>query len=95
MISKKVNPESGVPLSCLPAYFEAYDAYAQRVDNEVTSSWLLAQALFGLSIWNINIDKAILDNINTSIDIDKDNLENIDIYIDMDYLGNIGIDIDL
>lgn len=33
----KVNPESGVPLSCLPAYFEAYDAYAQRVDNEV--SW--------------------------------------------------------
>lgn len=34
----KVNPESGVPLSCLPAYFEAYDAYAQRVDNEV--SWV-------------------------------------------------------
>merc|ERR1719220_2707083 len=33
----KVNPESGVPLSCLPAYFEAYDAYAQKVDNEV--SW--------------------------------------------------------
>merc|ERR1711971_491049 len=27
-----------VPLSCLPAYFEAYDAYAQRVDNEV--SWV-------------------------------------------------------
>jgi len=34
----KVNPESGVPLSCLPAYFEASDAYAQRVDNEV--SWV-------------------------------------------------------
>merc|ERR1712180_547388 len=34
----KVNPESGVPLSCLPAYFEAYDAYAQRVDHEV--SWV-------------------------------------------------------
>merc|ERR1712032_650230 len=34
----KVKPESGVPLSCLPAYFEAYDAYAQRVDNEV--SWV-------------------------------------------------------
>ena len=34
--NSKVNPESGVPLSCLPAYFEAYDAYAQRVDNEVT-----------------------------------------------------------
>ena len=32
----KVNPESGVPLSCLPAYFEACDAYAQRVDQEVT-----------------------------------------------------------
>ena len=31
----QVNPESGVPLSCLPAYFEAYDAYAQRVDQEV------------------------------------------------------------
>ena len=31
----QVNPESGVPLSCLPAYFEAYDAYAQRVDHEV------------------------------------------------------------
>ena len=35
-LTLKVNPESGVPLSCLPAYFEAYDAYAQRVDNEVT-----------------------------------------------------------
>jgi len=34
----KVNPESGVPLSCLPAYFEACDAYAQRVDQEV--SWV-------------------------------------------------------
>jgi len=34
----KVNPDSGVTLSCLPAYFEAYDAYAQRVDNEV--SWV-------------------------------------------------------
>ena len=31
----QVNTESGVPLSCLPAYFEAYDAYAQRVDHEV------------------------------------------------------------
>merc|ERR1719220_1956693 len=34
----EVKPESGVPLSCLPAYFEAYDAYAQRVDQEV--SWV-------------------------------------------------------
>ena len=33
----QVNPESGVPLSCLPAYFEAYDAYAQRVDHEVAN----------------------------------------------------------
>jgi len=37
----RVNPESGVPLSCLPAYFEAYDAYALRVDNEV--SWVNAE----------------------------------------------------
>jgi hypothetical protein len=41
---------------------------------------------------NIDIDKAILENIDIAIDIDKDNYENID--IDKDYLENIDIDID-
>jgi hypothetical protein len=31
----KVLPSSGVTLGCLPAYFEAYDAYADRVEAEV------------------------------------------------------------
>ena len=43
---------------------------------------------------NIDIDKAILENIDIAIDIDKDNYENIDIDIDKDYLENIDIDID-
>jgi len=33
-----LKPESGVTPGCLPAYFEAYDSYAQRLDNEV--SWV-------------------------------------------------------
>jgi hypothetical protein len=41
---------------------------------------------------NIDIDKAILENIDIAIDIDKDNYENIDIDIDKDYLENIDID---
>ena len=43
---------------------------------------------------NIDIDKAILKNIDIDIDIDKVILENIDIDIDMVILENIDIDID-
>ena len=51
---------------------------------------------------DINIDKAILENIENidkenleNINIDKDILENIDIDIDKGILGNIDIDIDI
>ena len=30
-----VKKDSGVTAACLPAYFEAYDAYLQRLENEV------------------------------------------------------------
>lgn len=39
--SYSLLPTSGVPLSCLPAYFEAQDAYAQRIENEAT--WLASE----------------------------------------------------
>jgi len=31
-----VNPSSGMTSSCLPAYLEAYDAYTQRVENDIS-----------------------------------------------------------
>jgi len=34
----RMNPNTGIPASCLSAYFEAYDSYAQRMENEIT--WL-------------------------------------------------------
>ena len=40
---------------------------------------------------NIDINKAILENINIGIDIDKDIFENIDIDIDKDILENVDI----
>ena len=43
---------------------------------------------------NIDIDKAILENIDIKIDIDKAILINIDIDIDRKSLKNIDIDID-
>merc|ERR1719150_954031 len=30
-----VKTSSGVSAACLPAYFEAYDAYSQRLENEI------------------------------------------------------------
>ena len=44
---------------------------------------------------DIDIDKEILVNIDIDIDIDKEVLENIDIDIDKDILENINIDIDI
>lgn len=37
-----VKTSSGVNAACLPAYFEAYDAYAQRLENEV--GWQVDQS---------------------------------------------------
>jgi len=38
-----VKTSSGVTAACLPAYFEAYDAYTQRLENEV--GWQAAKSL--------------------------------------------------
>merc|ERR1719430_1391137 len=37
-----VKTSSGVTAACLPAYFEAYDAYIQRLENE--AGWQIGRA---------------------------------------------------